>query len=166
MNRFYENILIHSYSWGATYPTTIYEGMVFVGVSFRDQKGLTVKSKEQSYEDDVLITLNSTPPSLVSGRETDTSSGWMPLGGPIKGFFLVINGKDSYYDYISNFGVYVQDPCQAVDDITQKISLNPTQTSIKDLKYHAGTDSAFWLNTVCHDEKALRLVDVSAFPFL
>ena len=44
------------------------------------------------------------------------SSGWMPVGGPIKGFYIVKNGEDAAYDYISDFGVYVEDPCQAVDD--------------------------------------------------
>jgi hypothetical protein len=90
----------------------------------------------------------------------------MPVGGPIKGSYIVKNGEDSYYDFISDFGVYVEDPCQAVDNTTQKIGLKPTHTSIKDLKYHAGTDSQFWLPHVCYDDKALRLVDVSAFPFL
>ena len=72
----------------------------------------------------------------------------MPIGGPIKGFYLSKVGYDDYHDYISDFGVYVEDPCQAVDS-TQKISLNPKHTSVKDLKYHAGTDSLFWLNKVC-----------------
>ena len=40
----------------------------------------------------------------------------MPVGGPIKGFYLVINGQDNKFEYISDFGVYVEDPCQAVDD--------------------------------------------------
>ena len=48
-----------------------------------------------------------TTPSLVCGTETDTSSGWMPIGGPIKGFYIVKNAEDGYYDYISDFGVYV-----------------------------------------------------------
>jgi len=46
------------------------------------------------------------------------SSGWMPVGGPIKGSYIVKNGEDSYYDFISDFGVYVEDPCQAVDNST------------------------------------------------
>ena len=90
----------------------------------------------------------------------------MPVGGPIKDFYLIKSGEDSSQDYISDFGVYVRDPCQAVDNTTQKIGLNPTHTSIKDLKYHDGTDSPFWLAKVCQDDKALTLVDVSAFPFL
>jgi len=45
--------------------------------------------------------------SLVCGTETGTSSGWMPVGGPIKGFYIVKNGSDTLYDYISDFGVYV-----------------------------------------------------------
>jgi hypothetical protein len=73
----------------------------------------------------------------------------MPIGGPIKGFYIVKNGEDNRYDYISDFGVFVEDPCQAVDNTTQKIGLNPTHTSIKDLKHHKGTDSPFWLTKVC-----------------
>ena len=60
--------------------------------------------------------LLSTSPSLVCGSKTDTSSGWIPFGGPIKGFFLVKNGEDRKHDYLSEFGAYVEDPCQAVDD--------------------------------------------------
>jgi len=52
----------------------------------------------------------------VCGRDTDTSSGWIPVGGPIKGFFMVKNGQYKEFDYISDFGMYVEDPCQAVDD--------------------------------------------------
>ena len=85
----------------------------------------------------------------MCGTDTGTSSGWLPVGGPIKGFYIVKNGEDNSYDYISDFGVYVEDPCQAVDKTTQKIGLNPTHTSIKDLRYHAGTNSPFWLAKVC-----------------
>jgi hypothetical protein len=35
----------------------------------------------------------------------------MPVGGPIKGFYIVKNREDEVYDYISDFGVYVEDPC-------------------------------------------------------
>jgi len=42
----------------------------------------------------------------------------MPVGGPIKGFYIVKNGEDMDYDYISDFGVDVKDPCQAVDNTT------------------------------------------------
>ena len=73
----------------------------------------------------------------------------MPVGGPIKGSYIVKNGADYEYDYISDFGVYVEDPCQAVNDTTQNIDLDPTHTSVKDLKYHDGTDSPFWLAHVC-----------------
>jgi len=85
----------------------------------------------------------------VCGIDTDIPSGWITVGGPIKGFYMVTNGEDAFYEYISDFGVFVEDPCQAVDNTTQKIGLNPTHTSIKDLKYHAGTDSLFWLANVC-----------------
>ena len=73
-----------------------YQEYVFAGVSFRDQKGLAVQITKQRY----IVTigkptlLESTSTSLVCGRETDTSSGWMPIGGPIKGFYVVKNGTD------------------------------------------------------------------------
>jgi len=73
----------------------------------------------------------------------------MSVGGPIKGFSMVKNGEEGLYEYISDFNVFVEDPCQAVDNTFQKIGLNPKHTSIKDLKYHAGTDSPFWLTKVC-----------------
>jgi hypothetical protein len=90
------------------------------------------------------------------------------MGGPIKGSYAINyipRLKDNYQDYISNFGVYVEDPCQATDN-KRKITLTPGYTTSRDLKYHEGTDSQFWLRTVCQISKALHLVDVSAFPFL
>jgi len=120
---------------------------VLAGISFRDQKGLTVQITKQQFVKRVRRTTTST--SLVCGTETETSSGWIPIGGPIKGFYVVKNDEGPKYDYISDFGVYVEDPCQAVDNTTQKIGLNPEYTSVKDLKYHAGADSPFWLTNVC-----------------
>jgi len=70
---------------------------VFAGVSFRDQKGLVVKISKQRYEMKNIgspYTLESTSTSLVYGTETDMSSGWMPVGGPIKGFYIVKNSTD------------------------------------------------------------------------
>jgi len=143
MNRFYQRIDIRT-----KLDTIYFEGIVFTGVSFRDRSGFTVKSKKEHYIDRGY-NLESTSTSLVCGKDTGTSSGWIPLGGPVKGSYMVKNGQDFEYDYISDFGVYVEDPCQAVDNTTQKVSLNPTHTSIKDLKYHAGTDSPFWLAKTC-----------------
>ena len=84
----------------------------------------------------------------MCGTETETSSGWIPVGGPIKGSYAVKNGTDKEYDYISDFGFYVEDPCQAFDN-KLKINLNPTNRTVKDLKYHDGTDSQFWLTNIC-----------------
>ena len=64
------------------------------------------------------------------------------MGGPIKGFYAIKNGEDARYDYISDLGVRVSDPCQAIDN-ELNIILNPTNTVVKDLKYHLGTDSQF-----------------------
>ena len=73
------------------------------------------------------------------------------MGGPIKGSFA-IKYTPTFYDnnqeYISNFGVYVEDPCQAIDN-KRKITLTPGYTTSRDLKYHEGTDSQFWLRSVC-----------------
>ena len=82
------------------------------------------------------------------GIETDTSSGWIPVGGPLKGAYAIKNGTDNSYDFISDFGLRVGDPCQAVDN-KLSINLDPTSTTVKDLKYHSGTDSQFWLPIVC-----------------
>ena len=81
----------------------------------------------------------------------------MSLGGPIKGSYVIKNGEDDKYDYISDFGMYVEDPCQAIDN-KMKIDLNPTRTTVKDLKYHEGTESSFWL-TQCILTKAFRFVE-------
>jgi hypothetical protein len=81
MNRFYDRIKINTY-----------DGSVFAGVSFRDQKGLAVKITKQRYTKGGQRISSST--ELVCGRETDASSEWMPIGGPIKGFYIVKNGED------------------------------------------------------------------------
>ena len=120
-----------------------YQGIVFTGVSFRGQKGSVVDIAKQSYKRDEVtaeFNLESNTTSLVCGKETGTSSGWMPIGGPIKGFYVSKNGEDLAFDYISDFGVYVEDPCQAVDDM-MNIDSDPQNKTVKDLKYHAGTDS-------------------------
>ena len=84
----------------------------------------------------------------MCGTQTDTSYGWVPVGGPIKGFYAVKDGETSFYDYISDFGVYVEDPCQAVDNM-MNIYSHPQNKTVKDLKYHNGTDSPFWLAKIC-----------------
>ena len=52
--------------------------------------------------------------------------------------------------------MYVEDPCQPVDN-KLNINLSPTNTTVKDLKYHDGTDSQFWL-TQCILLKNWRFV--------
>jgi hypothetical protein len=66
----------------------------------------------------------------------------------MKGSYVVKNGADAKYDYISDFGFYVEDPCQAFDN-KLNINLNPADRTVKDLRYHEGTDSNFWLANVC-----------------
>jgi len=101
----------------------------------------------------------------VCGTETETSSGWIPVSGPIKGSYVLKNGADDRYDYVSDFGFYVEDPCQVFDN-KMNIYSSFYYKTVKDLKYHDGTDSQFWLTNICQDDKALRLLDPSAFPFL
>ena len=76
--------------------------------------------------------------------DTSTSTKWTSVGGPIKGSYAVVNGQDPINDYISDLGFRVEDPCQAVDN-NLNINLSPSYTTVKDLKYHDGTDSKFWL---------------------
>jgi len=84
----------------------------------------------------------------VCGNSTGISSQWNFVGGPIKGSYIIKSNEDILYDYISHFGMRVGDPCQIIDD-NVKINLNPRNTTTKDLKYHDGTDSHFWLPNVC-----------------
>ena len=86
--------------------------------------------------------------SEVCGIETDESSGWISMGGPIKGSYAIKNGEDRFNDYISDFGMRVKDPCQATDN-KLNINLSPRNTTVKDLRYHEGTNSSFWLRSVC-----------------
>ena len=84
----------------------------------------------------------------MCGTATSTASGWISIGGPIKGAYVVKSGSDIVHDYISDFGVYVDDACQAVDN-KANILMSPTHKTVKDFKYHSGTDSQFWLSNLC-----------------
>ena len=98
---------------------------MFTGVSFGDHKNSTVESKRNRYTRLPLsapFKLKDTTTTLVCGTKTETSSGWMLVGGPIKGSYIVKVEEDNLNDYISDFGVYVEDPCQAVDDKVNIIS--------------------------------------------
>ena len=58
------------------------------------------------------------------------------------------DNADRHYEYISEFGMRVDDPCQAIDNDVEsnKTSIvRPGRTTVKDLKYYQGTDSTFWL---------------------
>ena len=123
-----------------------YQGSLVVGISFRDSEGTTLTSTKQRYD---YWGLESTSTSLVYGTETGDATEWMNVGGPIKGSYIVKTHGDRGYDFISDLGVYVDDPCQAVKNLTQSIGLNETHTSVIDLKYHDGTDSSYWLANVC-----------------
>lgn len=111
----------------------------------KDNKGQIVTSMREYYEKSKV---KETTASKVFGTETDTSSDWISVEGPIKGSFVVKIGEDYYNDYLSDFGFKVEDPCQAVDD-RNSIHISPARTTVKDLKYQNGTDSYFWLANVC-----------------
>jgi hypothetical protein len=97
--------------------------------------------------------------------DNDMSSRFITLGGPIKGSYAIQNGECYRYDYITNFGMRVEDPCKVIDN-KYNINFSPNYVTVKDLRYHEGTDSHFWLPNTCQDEKALQLVSVSAYPYL
>ena len=144
MIRFYQSVRISALSENGD---RVYHGSIFVGVSFKDNNGIIVKTNEETY----ILNVKDEKPALsstVCGTETEASSGWMSVGGPIKGSYVVKDGTDDIYDYISDFGMQVQDPCKAFDN-KLNINLNPTNRTFKDLKYHDGTDSQFWLPKVC-----------------
>ena len=86
------------------------------------------------------IKILSTEESDICGIETANSSEWIFVGGPSKGSYATKVKEDWAHDYISDFGMRVEDPCQAIDN-TLKINLTPSKTTVKDLKYHNGTDS-------------------------
>lgn len=148
MKRYYKHIGIY---YKGYHGIIEFRGSVFTGVQFKDEWGQVVKtSKEYFYRkytgDEFQLT--STETSDVCGTKTDTSSGWMSLLGPIKGSYVIKNYQDSDEDYISDFGLRIEDPCQAKNN-KQNIDLTPGQTSVKDLKYHQCTDSQFWQTKVC-----------------
>jgi len=86
MQRFYKSI---DTEWG----NTGYKGMVFVGVSFIDNKGNKIKSDKQNVQN--YPRRSTLTKSLdVFGTETTSFSGWMPVVGPVKGSYLVKIGTD------------------------------------------------------------------------
>ena len=135
MKRFYKNVKINYR----------YEGTLFSGVSFIDHEYHKVKTKKELFYKDQSM---SNETSDVCGTQGDSSSEWIFVGGPIKGSYVVKDGEDLRNDFITDFGVYVEDPCQAADN-KRSINLNPASTTVKDLKHHNGTESQFWLPNVC-----------------
>ena len=138
MKRFY----IHIDIIGVDGTYQIYLGYVFSGVQFKDQEGQIVKMSKVYYEFNIRspIKILSTEESDICGIETARSSEWIFVGGPSKGSYATKVANDWAHDYISDFGMRVEDPCQAIDN-TLKINLTPSKTTVKDLKYHNGTDS-------------------------
>ena len=95
-------------------------------------------------------------PSEDVGPQSYTT--WISIGGPVKGSYMVREGKDS----VTDWGLRVDDPCKAVDNL-ELISMKTGHTAYRDLRYHDGTNSTFWLQK-CTDLKALRLTQ--SVPFL
>jgi len=149
MRLFYKNIVLPN-KYGKTYNI----GNVFAGVKFKDHESRTLQAEREHFQresTDVEFSSVSIATSDSCGIETDTFSEWISVGGPIKGSFAITYKPvilDAIQDYISNFGVYVEDPCQAIDN-NRKITLTPGYLTSRDLKYHEGTNSTFWLRTVC-----------------
>jgi hypothetical protein len=81
-------------------------------------------------------------------KNTEEKSTWKNIGGPLKGSYAVISAKNDYNEFVSDFGMRVADPCKAHDD-SKNIDLTPESTTIKDLKFHEGTDSKLWLRHEC-----------------
>lgn len=97
-------------------------------------------------------------PSAVCGTDGQDASPWISLGGPVKGSYLIVDGKDAGSEYVSDFGLRVDDPCKAHDD-AKNIIFTADKTIAKDLKFHEGTDSDYWLRHECQNKKALRLTE-------
>ena len=103
----------------------------------------------------------STGDSDVCGTKTSTESEWISVKGPVKGSYAIIYATDALYNYVSDFGMRVEDPCKAQDDDLY-INLTPGNTTEKDLKYYQGTNSSFWIPQ-CKDLRALRLTEAFSF---
>jgi len=65
---------------------------------------------------------------------------WISIGGPVKGSYMVREGKD----LVTDWGLRVDDPCKAVDNL-ERISMKISHTAYRDLRYHDGTNSTYWL---------------------
>ena len=87
MKRFYQDIDIRDFDGNS------FNGNVFVGVQFKDHEGGTVKSIKQHFYKDIWwddeFQTMPTEESNICGIETDAQSGWIVLGGPIKGSYAV-----------------------------------------------------------------------------
>ena len=83
------------------------------------------------------------------------------MNGPVKGSYAIIYASDDLYSYVSDFGMRVDDPCKAQDDDLY-INLTPGFSTVKDLKYHTGTHSYFWLPQ-CSGLLAFRLTKGFSF---
>ena len=81
---------------------------------------------------------------MCGTKNNEERSFWVTVGGPIKGSFAITYRSDLLNNFVSDIGVRVDDPCKAHDDNTH-IQLSPAKTAVKDLKFHDGTDSEFWL---------------------
>jgi len=113
MKRFYQSVNIDYENTFDDGLTREYHGKVFAGVSFRNSAGIRIMCKKEIYYVFGVgkTDLESESKSKVCGTKTNESTEWIPIVGPIKGSYVVKNGQDYEYDYISDFGLQVQDPC-------------------------------------------------------
>ena len=133
MRLFYKNIELNVKRWdtetGGQGEFEEYSGRVFTGIQFKDHENQLISFKctteeEVKYQSDVCGTKNN-----------EHESTWLTIGGPLKGNYAVINFTDTATEYVSDYGMRVDDPCKAHDD-TKYIYLTSDQTTVKDLKFH------------------------------
>ena len=85
---------------------------------------------------------------MCGTKNNEERASWVTVGGPVKGSFAITDSIDYFNYFVSDIGVRVDDPCKAHDDNID-IQLTPAKTAVKDLKFHDGTDSVFWLRHEC-----------------
>jgi hypothetical protein len=87
---FFLNVHLHE----GRHRKTVYKGSVFSGAQFKDHLGdQIIKCHEiHKYKKGLKWPIKYSGETNVCGNETDTSSEWITLGGPIKGSYAVIIG--------------------------------------------------------------------------
>ena len=132
---------------------------LFVGFELKDNHGKPISSKKTYYKERVLF---DTTNSNIVGTASSFKSPEISIGGPVKGSYAVIQYATHYYEYVREWGFRVEDPCKTPFNGT---TFYVTKTHERDLQYHTGTDSAYWL-TQCKGNKELQLSEHFSWLFL